>query len=126
LDLLFSFWFFFWGWKAQLLLGGVMGWQTSSGLGGKTYPYVNYQGFGGYIGIFLIALWMSRKHLLGVSRKFFGKGEVDDSDEPMTYRGAILALLLGATFLTLFCYNRSLTLMEMVLDRPKKLAIQLK
>ena len=110
LDLLFSFWFFYWLWKAQLLLGGITGWQTSSGLGGESYPYVNYQGFGGYIGIFLIALWISRKHLLGVFKKLFGSGELDDSDEPMTYRGAILALVSGVTFLTLFCYKAGMSL----------------
>ena len=69
LGLLFSLWFFFWIWKAQLLLGGIMGWPTSSGLGGKTYPYVNYQGFGGYMGIFLIALWISRQHLSDVGHQ---------------------------------------------------------
>ena len=110
LDLLFSCWFFFWLWKAQLLLGGITGWQTSSGLGGESYPYVNYQGFGGYIGIFLIALWMSRKHLLAVFKKLFGRGELDDSDEPMTYRAAILALASGVAFLALFCYKAGMSL----------------
>ena len=110
LDLLFSFWFFYWVWKAQLLLGGVMGWRTSSSvLGGESYPYVNYQGFGGYIGIFLIALWMSRKHLSGVFKKFLGRGELDDSNEPMPYKVAILALVLSITFLTIFCYKAGMS-----------------
>lgn len=87
-----------------------MGWQTSPGLGGKSYPYVNYQGFGGYIGIFLIALWVSRKHISDVCKKFFGRGDLDDSDEPMSYRGAILALALGSTFLALFCYKAGMSL----------------
>ena len=110
LDLLFSFWFFFWAWKAQLLLGGIMGWQTSSGLGGKSYPYVNYQGFGGYIGIALIALWISRNHILDVLKKLFGRGELDDSDEPMSYRGAVLALVIALIFLTVFCYKAGMSL----------------
>jgi len=110
LGLLFSFWFFFWAWKGQLLLGGALGWQTSSGLGGKSYPYVNYQGFGGYIGIFLIALWISRKHIADVCGKFFGRGNLDDSDEPMSYRGAILAMVLALIFLTFFCYKAGMSL----------------
>ena len=109
LDLLFSCWFFFWAWKAQLLLGGAMGWPTSSGLGGKSYPYVNYQGFGGYIGIFLIALWISRKHILDIFRKLFGGGNLDDSDEPMPYKFAVIALVFGLTFLMLFCYKADMS-----------------
>ena len=111
LDLLFSCWFFFWAWKAQLLLGSVMGWQTSSGLGGKSYPYVNYQGFGAYVGIFLIALFLSRKHLLSVFKNFFGRGDdLDDSDEPMSYRVAVFALVCGVTFLILFCLKAGMSL----------------
>ena len=110
LGLLFSLWFFFWIWKAQLLLGGIMGWPTSSGLGGKTYPYVNYQGFGGYMGIFLIALWISRQHLSDVGQKFWGRGELEDADEPMSYRGAIIALVLASIFLALFCYKAGMSL----------------
>ena len=33
---------------------------------GTGYPYVNYQGFGAYMGIFLIAVWRSRKHLQNI------------------------------------------------------------
>jgi len=110
LDLLFSFWFFFWVWKLQLLIGGVMGWQTTSSMAGKNYPYVSYQGFGAYVGIFLIALWMSRKHISNIFRKLFSGGDLDDSDEPMSYRVAIIALVLGLTFLTLFCYKAGMSI----------------
>jgi len=109
LDLLFSCWFFFWIWKLQLLIGGVMGWQTTSSMAGTTYPYANYQGFGAYIGIFLIALWMSRKHILDIFRKLFGGGTLNDSDEPMPYKVAIIALLLGLTFLAIFCYKAGMS-----------------
>lgn len=87
-----------------------MGWQTTSSMAGKTYPYVNYQGFGAYIGIFLIALWMSRKHISNIFRKLFRGGELDDSDEPMSYRVAIIALASGLTFLTLFCYKAGMSI----------------
>ena len=57
LDLLFSSWFFFWVWKGQQLIGSI------AGLDGTGYPYINYQGFGAYMGIFLIAVWRGRKYL---------------------------------------------------------------
>ena len=81
-----------------------MGWQTSAGFGGTSYPYVNYQGFGAYLGIFLIACVRSRKHLFTVFRKFLGWGkDLSDPSEPMPYRVTFLVLVLGSTFLVFFC-----------------------
>ena len=80
LDLLFSSWFFFWVWKGQQLMGSV------AGLEGTGYPYINYQGFGAYMGIFLIAVWRGRKYL----RNLLG-AKVDATstrDEPMTHRSS--------------------------------------
>ena len=110
-SLLFSCCFFFWLWKGQLLLGGIMGWQTSAGFGGTSYPYVNYQGFGAYLGIFLIACVRSRKHLFTVFRKFLGWGkDLSDPSEPMPYRVTFLVLVLGSTFLVFFCLKAGMSL----------------
>jgi hypothetical protein len=110
-SLLFSCCFFFWVWKAQLLLGGIMGWQTSAGFGGTSYPYVNYQGFGAYLGIFLIALVRSRKHFFEVFRKFVGRGSaLSDRNEPIPYRVTFLILILGVAFLVLFCLKAGMDL----------------
>ncbi|MDE0400550.1 MAG: hypothetical protein OXL96_22385 [Candidatus Poribacteria bacterium] len=102
LDLLFSSWFFFWVWKAQQLFGSVVG------LEGTGYPYINYQGFGAYIGIFLIAVWRSRKYLqnlLGAKTH-----STPTRDEPMSPRPLILALIAGVLFLTLFCLKAGMSL----------------
>ena len=105
LDLLFSVWFFFWGWKAQLLIGNILG------LEGTGFPYVNYQGFGAYMGIFLIALWRSRTHLWRIWKRFIGGGErLDDSDEPMSYRTTIFAAVVGMAFLSFFCLKAGMSL----------------
>ena len=110
LDLLLSCWFFYLFWLAQLLFGSIMGWRTHSGHGGLAYPYVNYQGYGAYIGIFLIVLWMGRKYLANVLGKILDKGELDDSNEPVSYRTTLLALVGGLTFLTLFCLRAGMSL----------------
>ena len=102
LDLLFSSWFFFWVWKGQQLMGSV------AGLEGTGYPYINYQGFGAYMGIFLIAVWRGRKYfqnLLGA--------KVDTTstrDEPMTHRTLILAFTAGVAFLIFFCLRAGMSL----------------
>ena len=102
LDLLFSSWVFFWVWKGQQILGSVMG------LEGTGYPYVNYQGFGAYMGIFLIAVWRSRKHLqnvLGVKAR-----PTSTRDEPMSHLTLILALVAGVAFLTFFSLRAGMSL----------------
>ena len=102
LDLLFSTWVFFWVWKGQQIFGSV------AGLEGTGYPYINYQGFGAYMGIFLIALWRSRKHL----QNLFGAKVRSTStpDEPMSNRTVVFALISGVAFLTFFCLRAGMSL----------------
>ena len=102
LDLLFSTWFFFWVWKGQQVIGSVMG------LEGTGYPYVNYQGFGAYMGIFLIAVWRSRKHL----QNWLGAKDPSTStrDEPVSPIILVLALIAGAAFLIFFSLRAGMSL----------------
>ena len=102
LDLLFSTWFFFWVWKGQQVVGSMMG------LEGTGYPYVNYQGFGAYMGIFFIAIWRGRKYL----QNLLGANVHPTStrDEPMSPRLLILALVAGVAFLTFFCLRAGMSL----------------
>ena len=101
LDLLFSSWFFFWVWKGQQVIGSV------AGLEGTGYPYINYQGFGAYMGIFLIALWRSREHF----QNLFGAKVRSTStpDEPMSNWSVVLALIAGSAFLTFFCLRAGMS-----------------
>ncbi|MCG9134413.1 hypothetical protein J5I95_22340 [Candidatus Poribacteria bacterium] len=102
LDLLFSSWFFFWVWKMQQLMGSV------AGLEGTGYPYINYQGFGAYMGIFLIAVWRGRKYLQNLHGT---KVDVTSTrDEPTTRRTLILALIAGIAFLIFFCLKAGMSL----------------
>ena len=134
LDLLFSSWFFFWVWKGQQILGSV------AGLEGTGYPYVNYQGFGAYMGIFLIAVWRGRKYLQNLSgvetdflsndrTKPVARNEVEGGStenpvnaqtrpnepqgiikKPMSPRTLVLALIAGVAFLTFFCLRAGMSL----------------
>ena len=102
LDLLFSSWFFFWVWKGQQVVGSIMG------LEGAGYPYVNYQGFGAYMGIFLIALWRGRKYLQNLLAAKVRP--TSTRDEPMSPRTVLLALIAGIAFLTFFCLRAGMSL----------------
>ncbi len=106
LDLSFSCWLFFWFWKLQLLLGNVMGLRSLPG-----FPYINSQAFGGYIGVTMIAIYTSRKHLLGICKRFFASEKsLDDSGKAMSYRTTILALLGGILFLIVFCHQAGISI----------------
>jgi len=94
-DLLFSAWFFYWVWKAQILIAAATGWAVHPGA-----PYVNEQSFGGYMGIALFALWIGRGHLRAVFRKALGlERSLDDSAEPMPYRLAAFGMLAGGALM---------------------------
>ncbi|MDQ1326728.1 MAG: hypothetical protein QG641_8 [Candidatus Poribacteria bacterium] len=99
LDLSFSCWFFYIFWKLQLVIRTAFGFTSQSG------PYLSYQSTGAWIGMGLLSLWVSRKHLVQVLRKIIGyKDSIDDSEEPMSYRNAAIGIIAGVLFILLFCY----------------------
>lgn len=98
LDLSFSSWFFFFFWKAELVIAAARGWDQI-----PRFPYVNEQSFGAYMGICLFAIWASRNHIRNVwIHLVTGKGDVDDEGEPMRYRTAAAGAILGAVVLFVF------------------------
>jgi hypothetical protein len=109
LDLLFSCWAFYWIYKIELMVGGVMGWRSL-----PRFPYAPEQSFGVYLGLLGFALWTGRFHLKRVIRHLLtprGSAlQLDDSREPMPYRLAITGILLGMVFLTVFSYKAGMSL----------------
>jgi hypothetical protein len=124
LDLSFSCWFFYLFWKVQRVAGSVLGLQRGG------FPYATHQSFGAYVGLGITAFWVSRKYLKQVMKKVFSakslsenrrlsgakpvskpgsridsKSELDDSNEPFTYRSAVVCIILSMTFITAFCYK---------------------
>jgi hypothetical protein len=106
LDLSFSCWLFFWFWKLQLLLGNAIGLRSLPG-----FPYINSQAVGGYIGVTLIAIYTSRKHLLGICKQFFvAEKSLGNSGDTMSYRTTIIVLLGGILFLIIFCHQAGISI----------------
>lgn len=109
LDLLFSCWFFYLFWKAQRVI------IFAFGLSGRGGAYAGYQTMleqssGAYIGLSLIAIWASRRHIIRVVKNAFGMEQMDNSREPMSYRSALLLLILGFLFLVGFSYMAGMSL----------------
>ena len=105
LDISFSTWVFFLFTKAQLIVGNMAGMRMMPG-----FPYLREQTAGAWMGFGLLALWASRKHLKRVMQNVFGVSSSldinsDDSKEPMSYRTAVLGIIIGALFLAAIWYK---------------------
>ena len=95
LDLSFSCWFFFVVRLAEFVIGAA--------LGTRYFPALNEQAYGAWIALFLLAVWVTRRHLSEVMKKVLGfKSSLDDSDEPMPYRAAFLGILGSLVALGVF------------------------
>lgn len=97
-DFLFSSWFFYLIWKLQAIVVVANAWDADSRM-----PYANYQGFGAYMLFFVSTLWLSRTYFQRVLRRAVGlPTDLDDADEPLRYRTALLGIGVGLTVLVTF------------------------
>jgi hypothetical protein len=104
LDLQFSCWFLFFIWKTERVIGSALGLNLPG------YPFEDQQILGAYLGIAAVAIWMGRKPLWQIMRKIIGlRSDVDDSQEPMKYRTAIIGTILCMAFLIIFSYQAGMS-----------------
>ena len=104
LDLSFSLWFFYLFEKAQRVFGSAVGIPAP-------FPYGSEQSIGGWMAIFVIALLVTRRHLVNVVRTIFGmSGGIDDSQEPIRYRTALMLIALASLYIIWFCLHAGMTL----------------
>jgi Family of unknown function (DUF6785)/Domain of unknown function (DUF6784) len=101
LDLAFSCWFFFIFWKMQRVLASHIGIHGMPG-----FPFIEEQTAGGYYAIAVIAIWITRRHLLRVAKLLLGKPV--EGATPWERQESRLAVVLmggGGAFLFWFCYE---------------------
>ncbi len=110
LDLIASTWLFHVFWQLERVAGSTMGLASLPG-----FPYAEAQVRGGWIALLIFAIWIGRKHFRGVITGMFRKPRSDTSDEPMTYRSAVLGIIAGITFLIAFCYYAGMSVWVMSL-----------
>ncbi len=59
-------------------------------------PSIAYQSMGAFLVFVASAIWLARPHLRNVFRKAFkGDRDVDDRDEPLSYRAAVFGSIIG-------------------------------
>ncbi len=105
-DLSFSCWFFYFFRKSQRILGSMMGVHSLPG-----FPYDRQQSLGAYIGLSLFAIWANRNYFAQVMRRFFGiSSDLDDSNEPISYRIAVIGTIVGIGILVFFFYSAGMSI----------------
>ncbi len=83
-----------WVFSLMLRLQSVA--AAAAGIDVAGLPFVQEQGLGSYLAMAIFLLWVARGHLSDVFRKAFtGDPEIRDEDEPMGYRTAVIAFVLG-------------------------------
>ena len=98
---------FYWLNRGQRELMDSFGWQTREAAMGVyssyTDPMIIHQAMGGMIVLVLGTLWVGRRHLRAVLHKALrGNPAVDDTDEIVSYRTAVLGAFAG--FLAMGCW----------------------
>ncbi len=83
-----------WVFYLLLRLANVM--ATAIGYEPAGFPYVQEQSFGAYLALGVFLIFVAREHLRHVWRRgILGDRSVEDSAEPMSYRGALIGLVIG-------------------------------
>lgn len=104
LDFAFSLIVFNLLWKAEYMLSRWGGWLTSPWGG---FPYGDQQNVGAYLALMASVAWLDRRYLAQVVRRAVGlQSSLDDREEGLTYRTALLGLVAGLGFLW-WCYGRA-------------------
>ena len=97
-DFLFSCWFFYLFWKAELVMSAFMGLDQIRG-----FPFANQQGFGAYLLFAAYGVWLGRDYFRQVWDTIIrAPAHLRDDGEPMPYRLAALGIIAGLIGLVWF------------------------
>ena len=103
LEVSFSLWFFYLFFKLQYII------MNASGLSISPWISCSRQVMGGYLVFVPAVFWIGREHIADIFRKTFSHSQVDDANEPLPYRAALLGFLFGFAILTVFLVVAGMT-----------------
>ncbi|HID31732.1 MAG TPA: hypothetical protein EYP19_17260, partial [Desulfobacterales bacterium] len=101
MDVLFSVWFFYLLAVLQVGLFSRVGYSIGTADPWSSFDAATgWQSFGGFLVLVVWGFWMARRHLKNVLRKALsGTTDIDDTEELLSYRVAVLGTVLGVFYL---------------------------
>jgi hypothetical protein len=97
--------------KTQEGVLNILGVSRGAHMEWVTVPILAHQNIGAMTAFVLFGLWMGRDHLRAVGRKALGRdASVEDADEMMSYRSAVLLVLGGSGFMWWWLWQSGLPL----------------
>lgn len=100
LDLAFSCWAFWLIWRAERLLFAMIGAGGVARTG--TISYESEQSHGAYLGLCILAIWMSRAHLKHVIGQVLRPTRDGSDGEAFRYRATAIMIVCAAAFIAVF------------------------
>jgi hypothetical protein len=98
MEISFSMWFFFLFYKAESIVLTALG----SPIGESTFAH--RQGMGAYLVIIVYIFWIGKEHIGSIFKNAFTtRGKMEDYNEPLTYRWALLGSILGTGIMIAMC-----------------------
>jgi len=116
-QVLFSLWFFFATALVEIAVLSKLGFNPKGADFFVSGSYMGWQSFGALTAIVIFALWRSRRQLVQVVKKAWnpGRQDVDDSTEMMSYRAALLSIVLGLIYIVSWLYKSGMELKSALL-----------
>ena len=105
LDLSFSCVFFYFMKKAQFVFGSMAGVMTLPG-----YPFLGEQGAGALFALLAVACWSGRAHFVTVISRVFRPNREAEAEEGISYRWAVITLVICLLLLMLFCVKGGMSI----------------
>jgi hypothetical protein len=104
IEVSFSCAFFYLLQRLELVVASQFGLYGGGGVLSR-FPSVGLEGAGAWIALTVVSFWMARRHLKDVFLKAFlpSRTNIDDSDEPMPYRWAVIGII--SCWLFLICFS---------------------
>jgi hypothetical protein len=117
LDVAFSSWFFYLVVKGENIASAALGYHDAgASAAAAAVPYTGEQGCGAFLAIAVLTFWGARGHIKNVMAKAFStRSDIDDSDEPLSYRTAVFGLIASFVALVAFTTCGGLPLVASVL-----------
>ncbi|MEN6549865.1 MAG: DUF6785 family protein [Armatimonadia bacterium] len=95
-EITFSVWVFYLALRIASVLVAASGYQISG------FPFEREQSFGAYVALGLFLIWVGRHQLRDIIVGAFSRRKLDDQNEPLSHRQAVLMAFGGFGFMVAF------------------------